>query len=198
MVQTKLKHPEYLAVSANVVNHPLMSWIHYHIGAIRPYLPELEPPKNSTPSNSWRASKLPRWSGPENFTISDKEEFKPPFKGHRWLPLGGDNNTDGTPIAMAEYHSFGKGWYRWEIAAQVHYSLLENLEKDPQLNMYKFNLWDTIYDRVSINCIAFMGDDILDNGPMPASDEEYLSQILPKKLGRRTCCPFDFLTPQSS
>jgi hypothetical protein len=42
MVEAKVAHPEKLLISANVVNNPAMSWVHYHLmGAIRPYLPEL-------------------------------------------------------------------------------------------------------------------------------------------------------------
>ena len=98
-----------------------------------------------------------------------------------------DYDTDQTPIAMTGYDAHSKGLERWDVAAQQHYSLFENLEKDSELNVYKFNLWDTVYDRLSINFIAFMGDDILDNGPIPADDEEYLTSILSRKLGRRTC-----------
>ncbi|KAI9787045.1 MAG: hypothetical protein M1816_007716 [Peltula sp. TS41687] len=184
LVETKLKYPKYLAVSANVVNSPLISYIHYHLGASRPFLPELTPPSQKAPGGrgAWKTSELPMWDGPENFTMTLDTE--PPFKGHRWLPLGEGRNTDDMPIALVEYNSFGTGWNKWAIAAQEHYSFLMNLEEDPHLDVYRYRIWETIYDRLSINFLAIMGNDILDNGPVPAGDEEYFTQVLPKKLGR--------------
>lgn len=47
IVSMKVAHPEYLTVSANVINSPLMGWVQYHMGAMHPYLPEFdvyEPP----------------------------------------------------------------------------------------------------------------------------------------------------------
>ncbi|KAH0557065.1 hypothetical protein GP486_005146 [Trichoglossum hirsutum] len=185
LVQTRLDHPEYLVISANVVNHPLVSWLHYHLGAIRPYLPELLLPEQSERNkSSWRASELPAWTGPSTYTVQNSVDFTPPYQGHRWLPLTNGENTDRTPISGTEYHPHGPGWKVWPVAAQEHYSFLENLEKDPMMSSYRFELWDSVYDRLSINFIAFLGDDILDTGPMPGDDELYLTVTLPKKLGR--------------
>jgi hypothetical protein len=174
-------------MSSNVVNHPLISWLHYHMGAVHPYLPELQSPHERTKRpDSWRASELPRWSGPKDYSLP--EDFEPPFEGHRWLPLpdsAGQNNNDETPVSMTEYDSFGPGWSKWQTAAQEHYSLLDTLERDPKLKAYEFGVWDTIYDRLSINFIAFMGEDIIDNGPMPTDDELYLTHELPMKTKRR-------------
>ncbi|KAF5854750.1 hypothetical protein ETB97_012265, partial [Aspergillus alliaceus] len=41
IVQTKIRRPDALLVSANVVNNPALGWLHYHIGAVRPYLPDI-------------------------------------------------------------------------------------------------------------------------------------------------------------
>jgi hypothetical protein len=45
-------------------------------------------------------------------------------------------------------------------------------------------LWDPKYERLSINFICILGDDIISNSPIPGGDEEYLTMELPKKLGR--------------
>jgi len=182
LIRTKLSHPEYVVVSANVINSPLISWLHYHQGAVHPFLPELAPPATPPSPKEWRVSQLPEWTGPANFTMT--LDTLPPFPGHRWLPLLKGQSTDTTPISLAEYNPHGAGWNHWALAAQQHYSLFQNLETDPQLGAYQFELWDTIYDRLSINFVVFMGDDLLDNGPVPDGDEEYLTSILPKKLGR--------------
>ena len=171
-------------MSANVVNNPRISWIHYHLGAIHPFLPELDPPKMSAAGpTTWRTSRLPAWSGPENYTMD--LETLPPFEGHRWLPLRNGDNTDKTPIALTEYSEGGPGWESWAIATQEHYSLFTNLEIDPHLHMYRFPIWESVYDRISINFIAVSGDDILDYGPVPDGDEAFFAVDLPKQLGRR-------------
>src|SRR6201996_8323273 len=146
IVHTKHAHPEYYIVSANIMNQPSLSWVHYHLGAVRPYLPELEtpaPPK-SVPeqlSIDWRASTLPDWSGPDDFEMD--LEWKSAYPKHRWLPLKpgtGNRTIDDTPIVQTGYDAFSKGLFHWQIAAQEHYSFFENLEKN-ELYRYKFHTW---------------------------------------------------------
>lgn len=187
LVTTKRDHPEYLLVSANGINNPALSWVHYHLGAIHPYLPEFQPPtKNLTSTKnltaSWRASELPPWK--ETPLFDRHEWFAAPYKNHRWLPLGSHFTLDGTPITTSTYSKSGPGWNNWAIAAQEHYSFLENLEKN-ELSRYNFGIWDYQYERLSINMIAIWGDDVVDNLPFPRDDEQYLTVDLPKKLGRR-------------
>lgn len=139
------------------------------------------PPKK-VPEGGWRASELPQW---KDGALFDRHEwFDPPYKNHRWLPLGPEYTLDGTPITRTTYDKSGPGWNNWAIAAQEHYSFLENLEKN-ELWRYNFGIWDYQYERLSINMIAIWGDDIVDNLPFPEDDEQYLTVDLPKKLGRR-------------
>lgn len=39
VVKRLLEDPELFAVSANVVNNPALSWVHYHLGAYLPFWP---------------------------------------------------------------------------------------------------------------------------------------------------------------
>lgn len=212
LVYTKLNHPESFVVSANVINSPLLGWLHYHLGAIRAYLPELSPPSADTKhdrgtTETWRASELPKWQGPENFTfpLVDKgdamfgglktgEPGAPPFDGHRWLPLTNSiTEIYRTPIANVEYAPWGPGWKCWAIAAQQHYSFLEHLEAGTT-KIYHFGsgkdaieegIWDASHTRLNINFLAIWGHDVLSVLPIEGSDEEYLTVVAPKKLGRR-------------
>lgn len=123
IVSTKLAHPEYLVVSANMINSPLMGWLHYHMGAIHPYLPEYTNPEDVLPSKayskdkklppatrtSWRYTDYPLWKGPEDFFFSFKED--PPQIPHSWLRLdpGVGNAVKAlrhTPMANSEYETW--------------------------------------------------------------------------------------------
>ena len=208
---TKVKHPETLDVVANLVNSPETGWIHYHLGAVHAYLPELEPPSDqpavSLGPKAWKASELPKWNGTEmSFPLGTKgthgEVLKegakgaPPFKGHRWLPLPDQSrkNLYKTPIGNAQYNAFGPDWMSWALAAQVHYSLLENIEKN-QLGRYYYGggldperegIWDMAYERMNINFMAIWGKDILDAVPFGDEDDErFLSETLTARLERR-------------
>ena len=120
----------------------------------------------------------------------------PPFKGHRWLPLRDQSrrNLYKTPIGNSEYNAYGPDWTSWAVAAQVHYSLLENIEKN-QLSKYYYGggldperegLWDTAYERMNINFMAIWGKDVLDAVPFEdPDDEQFLSQTLTSRLERR-------------
>ena len=44
LLHTHFTQPSYAFVHANVVNQPVLSWIHHHLGVILPYRPETEPP----------------------------------------------------------------------------------------------------------------------------------------------------------
>ncbi|MCJ1336623.1 hypothetical protein MMC09_001901 [Bachmanniomyces sp. S44760] len=188
MIATKAAHPEYLLVSANSINQPALSWIHYSLGAIHPYLPEHQPVEY-TSATSWRPSTLPTWtkekSGPAAVSSQDYTQvFSAPHEHHRWLPLRNGTNTDWTPINQTGFKPGGPGWNHWTIAVQEHYSFLQNLEAG-ELHRYNFGIWDYHYNRISINMIAIWGDDILAHRPFKhGSDEEYLTMILSKQLGR--------------
>ncbi|KAI9887603.1 MAG: hypothetical protein M1823_000587 [Watsoniomyces obsoletus] len=183
MVTNLITHPEYFMVSANVVNQPALSWVHWHMGVVRPYLPEMTPPSTDKRSRkgSWRASELPEWSGPKDMDYT--KDFKAPFEGHRWLPLPKGTPEDKTPITTTTYDKASRGWSSWAVAAQQHYSLLEHLEND-NLAAYHLGMWDFKYDRISAHVLAFWGKDVRENLPFPSDDEGYLSEVLPKKLQR--------------
>jgi hypothetical protein len=44
IVSAKLNNPELYVISANIVNQPPLSWVHHHLGVVKPYLPELDLP----------------------------------------------------------------------------------------------------------------------------------------------------------
>ncbi|KAF2437155.1 hypothetical protein EJ08DRAFT_577628 [Tothia fuscella] len=192
LVSTRLQHPEYFIVSANIMNQPSLSWVHQHLGAIKPYLPEIEPPLglpyidsnssnyNFTTSGNWRASELPVWDGPYTFNYTDYFLQHPngPNPGHRWLPLE-TFNTDGTPIMDTAYDAFSQGLWQWQIAAQEHYSFFDNLEKN-ELYKYKVHMWDYNYARMGIQFVAMMGEDINLSKPIEEEDDEYyFSEVMP-------------------
>lgn len=202
IVTTKLDHPEYLTVTANMINSPLMGWVHYHMGALKPYLPELINPEDVPPSLApdkhkrppapkrvpWRYTSHPMWTGPEDHLFSFNEET--PSLQHRWLRLPTDHDNmvrqlHRTPISDSEYRTWGNSLHSWAIAAQQHYSFLENL-CDDTLDLYKFAApgaaWLTDYQRVSINLIAINSTEILQHLPMDTVDEEWLTVALPKRI----------------
>lgn len=111
---------------------------------------------------------------------------------HRWLRLERhENNTVTalchTPMSNSEYDTWGNSLNSWAIAAQQHYSFLENL-RDNRLDRYKFTAeglpWVTDYQRLSINMIAVNSTEILSHLPMDTVDEQWLTVELPKRLGR--------------
>ncbi|KAI9805927.1 MAG: hypothetical protein M1825_000541 [Sarcosagium campestre] len=189
LVHTKIEYADkFFVVSANMINSPLMGWVHYHTrAAIHPYLPELEAPTGPKNPTNWRASSQPKWKGPDNYRC--KPDADVPFKGHRWLRLDDDDDFTRTPISGIEYGPFGTGWKSWAIAAQEHASLLENIEKK-QVDLYRTQsrIWNTHSERLSINFIALWGNEILEQMPVPdgVDDEEYFTQRVPEKIHKAT------------
>jgi hypothetical protein len=133
---------------------------------------------------NWRSSELPAWNGPDDFKVFD---WNPPdHQKHRWLPVKGhsDHILDHTPISETEYDAFGNGWKKWQIAAQEHYSLFENIETD-NLRQYRFGTWDFQLQRMGIQFTCMMGKDINRAKPIAADDEHHFAVTMPEETGRR-------------
>lgn len=213
IVDTLITDPESVIVSANLVNSPKLSWLQYRTGAILPYLPELGKKQadgsvlSSRNNPLWRASELPLWKKPHGFkepkSIEDWEtyfesETSTPhdLPKHRWLPVQGQNSLHHTPITQTEFKGGGHGLFSWAIAAQQHYSFLDNLENNCKY-LYTMShgssdpadtTWDMTGERLSINFIALRGETILENLhglEKWKDDEEYLTVELPKRLNKR-------------
>jgi hypothetical protein len=142
------------------------------------------------PARSWRASELPSYSGPtsgpEDF--DHKGSTPAPYEGHRWLPVrlqpGESYDIALTPANTLTYDAFGPSLHNWAAGAQTHYSFLHHLEQG-DTSKYKFDTWDYLYERLSINFLALRGSDILDVFPFPEPDDEaYLTTVRSKELGR--------------
>lgn len=192
IVMKRLEHPHPFAISANLINSPTTSWLHHHTNAIYPYLPEPYPvPRGNKSAATWRASELPIHPKDHEFQnfefpptrdtslvnsaiVSDDELYRsfdyPPFPGHRWLPL--TQNTTSllhTPMSRATVDPWGPSVHSWAIAAQQHYSLLENIE-NVTLSRYWVapvpshgsGLWNMQYTRYNLNFIAVWGKDIVE------------------------------------
>ena len=211
-ITTLINHPEAFLVLANLVNSAALGWVHHHQGAIHAYLPQLEPPLKSASDSygpkAWRASALPSYQPAEGsdeiipFPDTEKDFAGaraeigdiggPPYANHRWLPLR-DNGTllPLTPIWRTEYAPNSADWCGWQLGAQQHYSLLQNIESD-DLSAYHFGdkdgLWNMRYMHANINLMAVWADDILDNLPFDVEedDEAHFSIHLPKKFKRQT------------
>ncbi|KAK3063937.1 hypothetical protein LTS18_011551 [Coniosporium uncinatum] len=211
LVHTRMDHPRPFAISANLVNSPLMGYLHYHFGAIHPYLPDPNAAPTFAASETWRPSQLPRYpiEVPESYKVLD---MRPPYMGHRWLPLANSSGSDIHTISLlhspiGKYDSrmdlhFGTAWKSWAIAVQAHYSLLENLERN-QLSRYFFSsnlgydhgrgagespsssqLWDMQFTRYNLNFIAVWGRDIKEHLPIDDDDEEAIGVTIPRWTGR--------------
>ncbi|WEW55522.1 hypothetical protein PRK78_000953 [Emydomyces testavorans] len=190
IVDRKVNNPNDFAVSANIINNPPLSFMHYHFGALHPYFPELDENGNATTkansNKAWRPSAHPYWTGPLDFTWP--LDANPPTKDHRWLRVEDDKALSRTPVANLKYEVWGNTYTSWAIAAQQHYSFLENLETG-NLHLYKFEQpWNMANERIRINVLAVMADDILDSDidtwPKERSDEEMIVMELPKLYSR--------------
>lgn len=196
IVTRKLQEPEYLLVSANNINSPLMSKVHYDTGAYRPYLPlhasvpfkthlQLATARNAGDTR-WRFDHYPTWTGPSDYTL----EQDTPTNGLSpvWLRLPNDEDILRTPVRDVTYDTWGPGVKSWSIAAQSHLSLLENIynENTTAYHQTLDDIWITDYDRLSINLVVVEANEILAHLPVDEGivDEEWITVTLPKRLGK--------------
>eukprot|EP00928_Gymnodinium_smaydae_P072758 TRINITY_DN56056_c0_g1_i1.p1 TRINITY_DN56056_c0_g1~~TRINITY_DN56056_c0_g1_i1.p1 ORF type:complete len:560 (-),score=67.15 TRINITY_DN56056_c0_g1_i1:123-1802(-) len=177
-------------VSANVVNHAIISPIHQEIGALRTFLP----PEEGLVYRNWR--RQPNLS-------SDVSQAA-------W------RRADGrAPAFVIEKKAQSDCvWARWECAAWMHESLLSRLADDSacayDFGWYNFhaqghgtrrgagssgdatstaNFVPLAASRWSINFFAFEAEDLLHAEPesLAEDDEAELSYLVPHRLGKQAC-----------
>ncbi|KAI4106693.1 MAG: hypothetical protein LQ339_002884 [Xanthoria mediterranea] len=206
LIATKVAHPEHLLISSNTINSPRLAWLHSHLGAIHPYLPEISSPPAPDASKDtvdWRPSLLPLWEGDPSTFAFPSHPARASNHQQRWLPVPAPfkDSLKGTPASLLQYESSTEGLRNWAIAAQEHYSFLQNFERGQlwRYGMSKIDdgskddskLWHMQGTRIQINLIAVWGDDVVDNFPVPSDDEGYFTVDLPAKVGRAAVVDFN-------
>ena len=108
-------------------------------------------------------------------------------------------------IETIEYKCTGNSWKDGNLAKNIHDNFQRSLKED-KLNTYKFNKWElNQYERVSINCISWLGKTFKKYDIKVNRDEEVdLTVNIPKKhqiinciYGDKMCVHFAF-QPQRS
>jgi len=195
-------------MSGNTINSPEGNWLHYHMGAIYPFAPNLNGQLANTtdPTPSWRASSIPQLQESDAHSFLPFElEQEENFVGRTWVGMSRiSKHLHKTPIRHAEYAAWGRALNSWAIGAQQHYSLFANIE-DGTLDRYFISNtqpWNMQYERYSINFLAVRGKDVGNVG-VDSDDEAQISMEIPRRLGkpflvetRALLCHFSF-GPQS-
>ena len=127
LLKVYLAHPSYAFVQANMINQPVMSWIHHHLGVVRPYRPETEPrirrhrnktltkletDAKSNMQHPWRASELPLWHDSHRMNdhpILNDVPGESPTSQPQDFPPTEEPNLFNVPI---DFHSPFRG-HRW-------------------------------------------------------------------------------------
>lgn len=110
--------------------------------------PIYHPPSNSSnpfnSPNSFNSLNSSNSSNSSEPTAEDVMFPRTPYRGHTWLSISDDSyDLLKTPMGAnlqqqdGPASPFGNGWRSWAIAAQQHYSLLINLERN-ELARYFF------------------------------------------------------------
>jgi hypothetical protein len=97
------------------------------------------------------------------------------------------------------------GWRDPRFAEHVHNTFFRHYGAG-HLDKYKFERWElNMYERFSINCISWLGEDFQKfSGEVGVAEEEWLSRIKPMQLGRINCicgnsivCHYAFYTQRA-
>jgi len=197
LVKSKLEH-EWHIVSANVVNHPLLSSLYAHTGIMIPFA--LEASSKDEPLHDWRPSKL---------GSVDISKVPAQAVSYDVDPALRDGMIQARCLVglRARLKALITGWGSdqfnsvthdsWRAATVAHLSLLSHIEDDnltiyDRIGPYDFHTHN--FQRWSINFIGFFGRDINVFGPIPpnesperdddADDDIYLSSKLPLKSNK--------------
>ena len=97
---------KFFVLSANVVNHPLLSHLHARSTAWHPFVPNSNLDVSSSEEvTNWRISQLPTTEYPNrgHYVYGRK---------HTWVPLVGANGLEGTVATHPTYDAFSECTWR--------------------------------------------------------------------------------------
>ncbi len=91
-------------------------------------------------------------------------------------------------VEACEYACQGNAWSNPEIGAQAHVDFL-NAAEAGDVSVFQFGAWECRdFERVSINCIAWLGSAFAEFGGFVGPDEElWLTETKPRASGRPNC-----------
>lgn len=96
--------------------------------------------------------------------------------------------TIGTSIGKVKYECMDEvGWNNGKFAKSIHETFLKAINSNQLEPWHMHNKWLLAdYERVSINCILWLGDDFAEFGGVIGADDEeqWLSVEKPRELGR--------------
>jgi hypothetical protein len=96
---------------------------------------------------------------------------------------------------LIEYDCLGDvSWRRWQTARDCHETFFQ-LRAAGQLERFYFNTWVlSQYERYSINCMCWLGRDLAEPARRFVDDDEaWVTEILPREMGRPTAIVGDAL-----
>lgn len=164
-------------VSANVVNHAILSAVHQDIGAIRNFFPPEDPEHDVNKFHSGADWRNTSW-----------------FRSDEHLALSAISKESQSQCV----------WALWECGAWMHESFLSRLADETDC-AYDFGWHDfhahgygtqrgkrfvpLPYSRWSINVIAFKVEDVAQASAdgLAEDDEAELSVVVPNRIGKRSC-----------
>eukprot|EP00884_Botryococcus_braunii_P021796 jgi/Botrbrau1/82/Bobra.0022s0072.1 len=170
LVAAKLQRSELAVVSANVVNHPILSFVHSHLGALMPFAPAVQ-------TREWCPPGHP-------FDNCTREGLRlPPCKAAdcEWALIRG---PDGAPapldnLTVSWIGERGCYWTDWRCAAVAHNSFLRRWEEG-SLATFDFPSWDFSFPdftaQWSINFFAFNSSFV--PGPPPTNATEHSDEVI--------------------
>lgn len=91
---------------------------------------------------------------------------------------------------IADYSCMGNYWTLPQYSEYAHYDILKIIEETGTLSSFHINLiWRFMnYERVSINCISWLGDEFKDfEGIVIGDEEDWLTTKKPKEIKKMNC-----------
>jgi hypothetical protein len=175
----RIENPNYFLVSANIINNSICNYLHQRFGALKKF------------ENKFNDSNF----FIKNYGLDGNDWFNNESLGSsRWntdLFCKESINENG----LLGYNVLNFSWSDTQISTEIHGNFFNKLSND-RLQDFRFDKWElSDHERISINCISWLGSEFAKfEGKVEWDEEKWLTVIAPIKFKKINCIYGNFLT----
>jgi hypothetical protein len=177
-IQFRIDNPKYFLIFANTINNGICNYIHQRTGALKTFKECFDP-------NDYFIKDI---GGPGNDWFHNEAMGRSSWNKNYFVPESINEN------GLFAYNALNYSWFDAEVSKEIHDNFISKI-KNHKLDKFRFGLWElSDFERVSINCISWLGSEFEKfNGEVGIDEEKWLSVTKPREIKKINCIYGNFI-----
>lgn len=177
-IQFRIDNPQYFLIFANIINNGICNYIHQRTGALK---------------------RFNKCFNPDDYFLKDVGGQGNDWFHNEALGRSAWNKNYFAPESINEnglfaYNALNYSWFDAEVSKEVHDNFINKAKKN-DLDKFRFGIWElSDFERVSINCISWLGSEFKKfEGIVGIDEEKWLSVTKPREIKKINCIYGNFI-----